>query len=110
MGVVPDWVFVLPAVILVGWIPTWWGSRRLRWTVLATAAVVCGFFVVVGWQSTGPPPDPQTLHCSPLFACMDYSSVYVLASGLLGFLCWMLLTVLTLVGEVVVHVRRRRAA
>ncbi|MGW5649770.1 hypothetical protein [Streptomyces humi] len=48
MGVVPDYVFILPAVILVGWIASWWGTRRVRWVGLSGAAVVSVLCLVIG--------------------------------------------------------------
>ncbi|MFF7332605.1 hypothetical protein [Streptomyces sp. NPDC008150] len=102
-------MFILPAVILVGWVPVWWVSRRLRWILLAGAGVVCVFFVVAGRDANARMPDPPA-GCAPLFACMDYSAVDVIVSGLLGLVCCLVLVVLTLVGELVVHVRRRASA
>ena len=103
-------MFILPAMIFAGWIPTWWGSRRLRWILLSTVAVVSALCVVIGWQATGPPTDPRTVGCSPAIQCMDFSSLYVVVAGLLGLACWVALLVLTLVGELIVHVSRKPSA
>ncbi|WP_089105244.1 hypothetical protein [Streptomyces hyaluromycini] len=110
MGVVPDYVFILPAVILVGWIASWWATRRIRWVGLSSAAVVSVLCLVIGWNAMGPRTDPRTLGCSPAFECTDLRSVYVIAAGLLGVLCCLALVVLTLVGELVVHVSRKASA
>lgn len=49
MDIVPGYVFILPAVIVVGWILSWWAARWVRWFLLSGAAVVSVLCVVVGW-------------------------------------------------------------
>ncbi|MGW1468616.1 hypothetical protein ACWCPT_30265 [Streptomyces sp. NPDC002308] len=107
MGVVLACVLILPAVILLGWIASWWGTRRLRWiglSVAAAASVVCA---VVGRDAMGPRTDPHALGCSSALECTDLRPVFVIASGLLGFASCLALVVLTLVVEFVVRVRRK---
>jgi hypothetical protein len=101
-------VFILPAVIVVGWILSWWGARRIRWILLSAAAVVCVLCVVVGWQAMGPAADPRTVDCSSTWACTDTGSLYLVAAGLLGFGCCLVLSILAILGEAVVIWRRRR--
>jgi hypothetical protein len=103
-------MFILPAVTLMGWIASWWGSRRLRWILLSIAAGMSVLCAVIGQDATGPGPDPQTIGCSPAFACADLRPVFVLVSGLLGLVCCLALAVLTLVVEFVVRVRRKASA
>ncbi len=67
MGIVPDYVFTLPAVIAAGWILSWWGTQRIRWVLLSAAAVVSVLCIVIGFQTKGPPVTPQNVGCSPAF-------------------------------------------
>lgn len=101
MGVVPDYVFILPVVIIAAWILSWWGTRRVRWILLSAAAVVSVLCVVLGWHAMGPPVDPRTVGCSPALECMDARPLYLLAAGLLGVGCCLVLLILTLVGEAI---------
>ncbi|MEU3935248.1 hypothetical protein AB0E85_24945 [Streptomyces sp. NPDC029044] len=110
MDVVPGYVFVLPAVIVAGWILSWWGARRVRWFLLSAATVVSVLCVVIGWHAMGPPADPRTVDCSSSWACTDPGSLYVVAAGLLGSGCCFVLLLLTLVGEVLVIRKGRRNA
>ncbi|MFB6846422.1 hypothetical protein ACFCXS_16390 [Streptomyces sp. NPDC056373] len=101
-------MFVLPAVIVAGWILSWWGARRVRWVLLSAGAVVSVLCVVIGWHAMGPPADARTVDCSSSWACADPGSLYVVAAGLLGFACCLVLLLLTLVGEAMVIRRGRR--
>ncbi|MCX5398966.1 hypothetical protein [Streptomyces sp. NBC_00102] len=107
MGLVLAYVLILPAVILLGWIASWWGTRRMRWiglSVAAAASVVCA---VIGQDAMGPRTDPHTLGCASALECTDLRPAFVIASGLLGFVVCLALVVLTLVAEFVVSVRRK---
>ncbi|KJK39430.1 hypothetical protein UK15_13330 [Streptomyces variegatus] len=108
MDIVPGFVFILPAVIVVGWILSWWGARRVRWVLLSAAAVVSVLGVVIGWHAMGPPADPRAVNCSSSWACTDPGSLYLVAAGLLGFGCCLVLLLLTLVGEAILIRRARR--
>jgi hypothetical protein len=108
VDIVPGYVFILPAVIVVGWILSWWGARRVRWILLGAGAVVSVLCVVVGRQAMGPPADPRTVSCSSSWACTDPGSLYLVAAGLLGLGCCLVLLVLALVGEAIVVSRRGR--
>ncbi|MFD6530654.1 hypothetical protein [Streptomyces sp. NPDC060184] len=110
MGVVLACVLVLPVVILLGWIASWWGTRRLRWIGLAVATAVSVVCAVIGQDAMGPRTDPHTLGCSSALECTDLRPVFVLASGLLGFVSCLVLAVLTLVVETVVRARRKASA
>jgi len=101
-------VFILPAVIVVGWILSWWGARRVRWILLSAAGVVSVLCVVIGRQELGPPTDPRTVNCSSTWACTDPGSLYLVAAGLLGFGCCLVLLILAILGEAMVVWRRRR--
>ncbi|MFI9749398.1 hypothetical protein [Streptomyces collinus] len=79
-----------------------------RWILLSAAAVVSVLCVVIGWHAMGPPADPRTVDCSSSWACTGPDSLYVVASGLLGFGCGVLLLLLTLVGEAILMWRGRR--
>ncbi|WP_326664811.1 hypothetical protein [Streptomyces canus] len=87
-------MFILPAVIVVGWILSWWGARRVRWILLSAAGVVSVLCVVIGRQELGPPADPRTVNCSSTWACTDPGSLYLVAAGLLGFGCCLVLLIL----------------
>jgi hypothetical protein len=101
VGIVPDYVFILPVVIIGAWILSWWGTRRVRWILLSAAAVVSVLCVVFGRHTMGPPADPRTVGCSPAVECMDARPLYLFAAGLLGVGCCLVLLVLTLVGEAI---------
>ena len=108
MDIVPGYVFILPAVIVVGWILSWWGTRRVRWVLLSAAAVVSVLCVVIGWHAMGPSADPRTVRCSSTWACMQPGSLYLFAAGLVGFGCCLVLLILAIVGEAILIRRRRR--
>jgi hypothetical protein len=95
-------------VIVAGWILSWWGARRVRWFLLAAGAVVSVLCVVVDWHVMGPPADPRTVACSSTWACTDPGSLYLVAAGLLGFGCCLVLLILALVGEAILIGRRGR--
>ncbi|MET9788211.1 hypothetical protein [Streptomyces canus] len=105
---VKSYVFILPAMIVVGWILSWWGARRVRWILLSAAGVVSVLCVVIGRQELGPPADPRTVNCSSTWACTDPGSLYLVAAGLLGFGCCLVLLILAILGEAMVVWRRRR--
>jgi hypothetical protein len=101
-------VFILPAVIVAGWILAWWGARRVRWVLLPAAAVVSVLCVVIGWHAMGPLAGSRSVDCSSSWACTDPGSLYLVAAGLLGFGCCLVLLLLTLVGEAILIWRARR--
>ncbi|MYS21778.1 hypothetical protein GA0115240_135237 [Streptomyces sp. DvalAA-14] len=101
MDIVPDYVFILPVVIIAAWILSWWGTQRVRWILLSAAAVVSVLCVVFGWHVRGPSVDPRTVGCSPAVECMDARPLYLLAAGLLGIGCCLVLLILTLMGEAI---------
>ena len=110
MDLVPGYVFILPAVIVGGWILSWWGARLVRWALLSGAAVVSVLCVVGGGLAMGPRADPRTVDCSSSWACTDPGSLYVIAAGLLGFACCAVLLILALVGEAILVWRKRRVS
>ncbi|MFF7363281.1 hypothetical protein [Streptomyces sp. NPDC008125] len=110
MGVVLACVLVPPAVILLGWIASWWGTRRLRWIGLSVAAAASAVCAVIGRDAMGPRTDPHALGCSSALECTDLRPVFVIASGLLGCVACLALVVLTFVIEFVVRVRRKESA
>jgi hypothetical protein len=110
VGIVPNYLFILPAVIVAGWILSWWRTRRVRWILLSAATLVSVLCVVIGWQAMGPPVDPRTISCSSALACFDPRPLYPVVAGLLGLACCVALLVLTLVGELIIWFRRRASA
>ncbi|SEG86129.1 hypothetical protein SAMN05216223_1174 [Actinacidiphila yanglinensis] len=101
MGIVSDYVFVMPGVIAAGWIVSWWGPRWIRWSLLSAAGVVSVFCAVIGLGMKSPPVTPQDPGCSPLFACTDWRPVEWIATGLLGFGCSVVLVLVTALVDVV---------
>ncbi|MFG2464523.1 hypothetical protein ACGFXB_03480 [Streptomyces canus] len=59
--------------------------------------------VVIGRQELGPPTDPRTVHCSSTWACTDPGSLYLVAAGLLGFGCCLVLLIVTTVAGIVIR-------
>ncbi|MFD8911780.1 hypothetical protein [Streptomyces sp. NPDC059575] len=102
------YVFTLPALIVVGWLLSWWGSWRVRRIVLSGAAVVSLLCAVIGWQSMGPPSTPQSIGCRPALACLDMRPVFVVADGVSGLGCCFVLLLLTIGVEALLTWRRRR--
>ncbi|MGW4197913.1 hypothetical protein [Streptomyces sp. NPDC005004] len=108
MDVILGYVFTLPAVILVGWLLSWWGSRRVRWIMLGAGAVVSVLCVAVVLRSAGPPPAPRAVGCRPLLACTDPRPGFVAIGGAIGLGCCVVLLLLTIGVEALLDWRRRR--
>ncbi|MGV9337095.1 hypothetical protein [Streptomyces sp. NPDC003688] len=104
------YVFALPALIVVCWLLSWWGSRRVRRIVLSTAAVVSVLCVVIARQSAGPPSTPPPIGCRAALACVDLRPAFVIADGVIGLGCCVVLLLLTIGVEAVLTWRRRRVA
>jgi len=100
--VISSYVWILPAVIAAGWVLSWWGTRRIRWGLLSAAAVVSALCVTNGFLTKGPPVTPQTVGCSPAFECMNWGPIYWIEAGLIGFACCVVLTLVTLVAEIII--------
>ncbi|MET8814653.1 hypothetical protein ABZW47_21900 [Streptomyces sp. NPDC004549] len=108
MDVILVYLLTLPTVIVVGWLLSWWGSRRVRRIVLGAGAVVSVLCVVVTWQSMGTPPTPGTDGCSSALACTDLRPGLVALGGVLGVVCCVVLLLLTIGVEALLGWRRRR--
>jgi hypothetical protein len=100
-------VWVLPVVITVGWILSWWGRRRTRWGLLAAAAVISLLCMAFGFDMYGRPISPEDLRCSPAFECIDRYPVQWMMTGLISLGCSMALLILTLVAEFIIWFSRR---
>lgn len=98
---ISDYVWVLPAVTIAGWIASWWGPRWIRWSLLSGSTVVSVLCVVTGGLTKGSPVGPEDSGCSPAFACMDWHPIYWLEAGLIGFVCCVVLLVPTVVADLV---------
>ncbi len=84
---ISGYVWTLPAVTIVGWILSWWGTRRIRWCLLSAATVISVSCLVIGDRDKGPQISPGTIGCSPALNCMDWRGIYWLEAGLIGFVC-----------------------
>ncbi|MEU6245163.1 hypothetical protein [Streptomyces sp. NPDC047024] len=102
------YVFTLPALIVVGWLLSWWGSWRVRRIVLGAGAVVSVLCVLAVLRSAGPPPTPRTAGCRPLLACTDLGPGFVAMGGVIGLVCCVVLLLLTIGVEALLTWRRRR--
>ena len=110
MGLISGYAWIVPAVTAVGWVLSWWGPRRIRWGLLSASAVVSVFCVLVGVLGMGPPVSPEDVGCSSPMACMDWSPIYWVVAGLIGFVCCGALAVVTVVVEIVVRTGRGASA
>ncbi|WP_018547490.1 hypothetical protein [Streptomyces sp. LaPpAH-108] len=111
MDVILLYLLTLPTAIVVGWLLSWWGSRRVRRIVLGAGAVVCVLCVVVIFQSTGPPSPPRADGCSSALACTDLRPGLVALGGVIGLVCCFVLLLLTIGVEAgLARARRRRRA
>jgi O-antigen ligase len=104
------YVWILPAVIAVGWILSWWSRPWMRWTLLPAGAVVSVLVVVMGFNLPVPPLPPDSGCTREQVQCWDSRPVFWLETGLLGFVCCAVLVVPTLVAEIVVRMGKRGAA
>lgn len=102
VGMISGHVWILPAVIAVGWILSWWGARWMRWGVLCAGAVISVLFLVAGSQLSSP-LSPDSGCTREQVQCMDWRPVYWLEYGLIGFVCCVLLLVVTIVAEIVIR-------
>jgi len=110
VAIVSGYVWILPAVTIVGWIVSWWGTRRIRWCLLSAATVVSVACLVIGYRDKGPRISPGTVGCSPALECMDWRGIYWLEAGLIGFVCCLVLLIVTTVAETALWFDRRGAA
>ncbi|MEW1826661.1 hypothetical protein [Streptomyces sp. NPDC088196] len=101
-------VWILPAVIAVGWILSWWGPPWIRWTLLPAGAVVSVLVVVMGFNLPVPPLPPDIGCTRQQVQCWDERPVFWLETGLLGFVSCVVLVVPTLVAEIVAWIGNRR--
>jgi hypothetical protein len=106
---ISGYVWILPAATTVGWILSWWGSRRLRWGLLAAAVVVSVLCLVISYQTRGTPISPDS-DCRPAFQCMDWDPIYWVEAGLIGLGCIIVLVVVTVVVEAINKLVRSSAA
>lgn len=93
---ISGYVWILPAAIVVGWILSWWASRRLRWALVAVAVVASVLCLVIAVVTRGAPISPDS-SCRPAFQCMTGGPIYWGEAGLFGLLCSIPLAIVTLV-------------
>jgi hypothetical protein len=107
VGIVSNYVFIVPAVITVGWVLSWWRSWLVRWALLFTAATI-SVLCVVG-SSLGPAPQVTPPgHClAGQIQCMPppQGPIDWFAAGLVGFAWCVVLLVVTLVVEIIILIR-----
>ncbi|MFG2732286.1 hypothetical protein [Streptomyces canus] len=100
-------VWILPAVIVAGWILSWWGARWIRWSLLSAGVVVSVLFVVTGFQLPVSSLSPDSGCTREQVQCMNSRPVYWLETGLIGFVCCVVLLVVTIVAEIVIRFETR---
>ncbi|WP_217551394.1 hypothetical protein [Streptomyces sp. GbtcB6] len=103
-------VWILPAVIVAGWIPSGWGPRWIRWSLLSAGVVVSVLFVVTGFRLPVPSLGPDSGCTREQVQCMNSRPVFWLETGLIGFGCCVVLLLPTTVAEIVIRIETRAAA
>jgi O-antigen ligase len=99
---ISGYVWILPAVIAVGWVLSWWRARWMRWGLLCAGAVISVLCLVAGSHLSSPPLSPDSGCTREQVQCMDWRPVPWLESGLIGFVCCVLLLIVTTVAEIVI--------
>jgi hypothetical protein len=112
MELISDYAWILPAVTATGWILSWWRPRRVRWSLLAAAVVISVLCVVIGFLTTvsAPTPDKPGDCSSAALACPDMPDFYWITAGAIGFACWFVLMIVTLLVEMIIRIRHRALA
>jgi uncharacterized membrane protein len=108
MGIVSDYVVILPATTFVGWVLSWWGPQQVRWWVLSIAVAISVICVVIGFGTDGPPATPGPVCCDPVTEYVDPPSIIWFAAGLIEFTCSVVLMFVTVVAELILIGRARR--
>ena len=88
-----DWI--LPAVTIVCWILSWLGPRGLRWGLLTVATVLSILCFPLALLMPATPVSPSS-NCRPVVECTSLSPLYWGMAGLIGFVCCIALSILTL--------------
>lgn len=115
VNLVTGYTLILPTIIFVGWIVSWWRPRYIRLLLLMAALVISVLCVIVAFVDFLQAPKPQpvsTQDCSWALACgTDDLSPMVswAASGLLGIVCSVVLMAVTGVAEVIFWFGRRNS-
>jgi O-antigen ligase len=104
---ISGYAWILPAVIAVGWILSWWGARWIRWSLLATGVVVSVLVFVTGFHVSSPPLSPDSGCTREQVQCMDGRPIPWLEAGLFGFACCVLLLIVTTVADIVIRLENR---
>ena len=91
---ISGYAWILPVVTTVCWILSWWGSRWLRWVVLAAAAAASVLCYFISFQAPGGLIDPA--HGCPMLAgCGSWDRVYWLEAGVFNLGCVIVLMIVT---------------
>ncbi|MEW2129330.1 hypothetical protein [Streptomyces sp. NPDC005435] len=109
MDVILGYILTLPALIVVGWLVSWWGSPRVRRIVLGAGAAVSVLCVLAVRQSAAPPAQtPRPPGCSAALACVgDLRPGFVALGGVIGLVCCVVLLLLTIGVEAMLSWRGR---
>jgi len=110
LGMISGWGWILPAVTVVGWILSWWGTQSMRWGLLAVAPFISLLCIVTGFLIAGPLSPPAPPGCPGVAACTNVVPVYWWQSGLYGLVCAVALIVVTTVVEAIVWIAHRASA
>jgi len=82
--------FVLPAVMIAGWIATFYVRRPLRWLWFFAGTLTLMAGVVAGFSARPHPVCPESG-----LACMDGLSFFAVGNLLFGFGTWVALLIIT---------------
>ena len=94
-----DWI--LPSVTTVGWILSWLGPRALRWGLLTATTVLSILCFPIELLIPVTPVSPSST-CRAAVECMSQTPLYWVINGLTGFVCCIVLSILTLAIETIV--------
>ena len=113
MELVTGYAWIAPAVIVAGWLLSWWGPRWSRWLLLLSASAICALCVVVPFLVlTLSPKTPfvPRYDCQSPLDCSDWSlapQLHWAVAGLIGLVFCVELAVVTAVIDRIISFRRR---
>lgn len=111
MGLVIGYALLLPAVTVGGWILSWRGEWWIRWCLLIVATVVSVYCVIHGFGTMQPLPNATNPYvCCRTSDDSGSSPLFWIAAGVIGFVCCLVLTFVTIVTEIVRYAGRTGSA
>ena len=100
-------IWILPAMIITGWILSWWRTWRIRWTLLSAATIGSALCIAFGVGTYGRQVSWEDLRCSHAVECIDQHPVYWIMTGLISFVCCGVLLIVTTVAAAVTWFENR---